>query len=86
VPGEPASDAGYVASHGDRPAGTAVDHGRESAEGRLTPLPKTDHALLLRTNFSDDAAWTALCEAVRRPASSPRTSIRMGSSAASRTA
>ena len=30
-------------------------------------LPKTDNALLLRTDFSDDAAWAALCEAVQQP-------------------
>jgi hypothetical protein len=34
----------------------------------LTPaLPKSDNSLLLRTDFSDDAAWIALCEAVRAP-------------------
>jgi hypothetical protein len=33
----------------------------------VKPLPKTDHSLLLRTNFSEDASWTALCEAIRRP-------------------
>jgi hypothetical protein len=30
-------------------------------------LPKTDSSLLLRTDFSDDAAWAALCEAVQEP-------------------
>lgn len=30
-------------------------------------LPKTDNSLLLRTDFSDDAAWALLCEAVQRP-------------------
>lgn len=30
-------------------------------------LPKTDNSLLLRTDYSDDAAWAALCEAVRQP-------------------
>ena len=33
----------------------------------MKPLPKTDHSLLLRTNFSEHAGWTALCEAIRRP-------------------
>lgn len=33
----------------------------------VKPLPKTDHSLLLRTNFSEHAGWTALCEAIRRP-------------------
>ena len=43
------------------------DRGREQAESHVKPLPKTDHSLLLRTNFSEDAGWTALCEAIRRP-------------------
>jgi hypothetical protein len=30
-------------------------------------LPEPDQSLLLRTDFSDDAAWTALCDAVRAP-------------------
>jgi hypothetical protein len=30
-------------------------------------LPKSDSTLLLRTDFSDDAAWAALCEAVQVP-------------------
>jgi len=30
-------------------------------------LPQTDCSLLLRTDFSDDAAWAALCEAVQEP-------------------
>ena len=30
-------------------------------------LPTSDNSLLLRTDFSDDAAWAALCEAVRVP-------------------
>jgi hypothetical protein len=33
----------------------------------MKKLPKTDNSLLLRTDFSDDAAWTALCEAVQEP-------------------
>ena len=33
----------------------------------MKKLPKTDDALLLRTDFSDDAAWAALCEAVQGP-------------------
>ena len=33
----------------------------------MKKLPKTDHSLLLRTDFSDDAAWAALCEAVQEP-------------------
>lgn len=30
-------------------------------------LPETDDALVLRTDFSDDAAWESLCAAVRAP-------------------
>jgi hypothetical protein len=30
-------------------------------------LPETENALMLRTDFTDDDAWTALCEAVREP-------------------
>jgi hypothetical protein len=33
----------------------------------MKKLPKTDDSLLLRTNFSDDAAWNTLCEAVQEP-------------------
>jgi hypothetical protein len=31
------------------------------------PLPKTDQALVLRTDFSHDEAWLKLCEAIKRP-------------------
>jgi hypothetical protein len=30
-------------------------------------LPQSDKSLLLRTDFSDDAAWAALCDAVQAP-------------------
>jgi hypothetical protein len=30
-------------------------------------IPKTENALLLRTDFSDDAAWGALCVAIQEP-------------------
>ena len=30
-------------------------------------LPKTDDSLLLRTDFSDDAVWDALCEVIQAP-------------------
>ncbi len=30
-------------------------------------IPETENALVLRTDFSDDAAWDALCAAIRRP-------------------
>jgi hypothetical protein len=34
---------------------------------RRKKLPKTEHSLVLRTDFSDDAAWTALCAAIQEP-------------------
>ncbi len=30
-------------------------------------LPETPNALVLRTDFSDDAAWDSLCAAIRKP-------------------
>ncbi len=30
-------------------------------------LPKSDNSLLLRTDFSDDAAWAVLCAAAQVP-------------------
>ncbi|HKY30800.1 MAG TPA: hypothetical protein VJM12_22970 [Pyrinomonadaceae bacterium] len=33
----------------------------------MKKLPETENSLLLRTDFSDDAAWAALCEAVQEP-------------------
>ncbi|HMC88973.1 MAG TPA: hypothetical protein VKI17_05475 [Gemmataceae bacterium] len=33
----------------------------------MKKLPKSNNSLLLRTDFSDDAAWSALCEAVQVP-------------------
>lgn len=30
-------------------------------------LPTIETSLLLRTDYSDDAAWASLCEAVQRP-------------------
>lgn len=32
----------------------------------MKQLPKTENSLLLRTDFSDDAAWVSLCEAVQQ--------------------
>ena len=31
----------------------------------MKKLPKSDNSLLLRTDFTDEAAWTALCEAAQ---------------------
>ena len=33
----------------------------------MKKLPKSDSALLLRTDFRNDDAWNALCEAVQEP-------------------
>ncbi len=33
----------------------------------MKALPKTEHSLLLRTGFSDDSAWEAVCAAVQAP-------------------
>jgi hypothetical protein len=31
------------------------------------PIPHADHSLLLRTDFSDDEAWTVLCDLLQEP-------------------
>ena len=33
----------------------------------MKPLPKSDQALVLRTDFSNDSAWAQVCAAIRRP-------------------
>jgi hypothetical protein len=33
----------------------------------LKKLPKTKDSLVLRTDFSDDAAWDSICAAIREP-------------------
>jgi hypothetical protein len=33
----------------------------------MTMIPRTKDSLVLRTDFSDDAAWTSICEAVCQP-------------------
>src|SRR5690348_14973320 len=33
----------------------------------MKALPESDKSLLLRTDFTDDAAWIALCEAAQAP-------------------
>lgn len=33
----------------------------------MKQLPNFENSLLLRTDFSDDAAWASLCEAVQEP-------------------
>jgi hypothetical protein len=38
-----------------------------SREASLKDIPNTENALVLRTEFSDDAAWQAVCAAIREP-------------------
>jgi hypothetical protein len=33
----------------------------------MKPLPKTENALILRTDFSNDAIWQAICSEIRKP-------------------
>ena len=33
----------------------------------MKPIPKTEHSLLLRVDYADDAAWNALCAAIQQP-------------------
>jgi hypothetical protein len=33
----------------------------------MKPIPETTHAAVIRTDFSDDAAWTAVCDQIRAP-------------------
>jgi hypothetical protein len=35
----------------------------------MPSIPRTEHAAVIRTDFSDDAAWKAVCEAIVKPAS-----------------
>lgn len=38
-----------------------------SKEPDVKKLPEAEHALVVRTDFSDDAAWHSLCAAIREP-------------------
>ncbi len=38
-----------------------------SEEAPLKHIPETEDALVLRTDFTDDTAWDALCTAIREP-------------------
>jgi len=33
----------------------------------MKPIPETTNALVLRTDFSDDAAWTEVCHRIQEP-------------------
>lgn len=33
----------------------------------MKPIPKTEEALVLRTDFSDNPAWEAICAAIQKP-------------------
>jgi hypothetical protein len=41
----------------------------------MKPVPETDNTLLLRTDFSDDAAWERLCAAIQAPVGEFRASV-----------
>ena len=34
----------------------------------MKPLPATNRSLVLRTDFSDDATWQRICDAIQQPA------------------
>jgi hypothetical protein len=34
---------------------------------QIKPIPETEDALVLRTDFSDSAAWESICTAIRKP-------------------
>ncbi len=33
----------------------------------MKPIPETENSLVLRADFSDDAAWEAICKAIEEP-------------------
>src|ERR1700730_9547820 len=37
------------------------------AEASMKNIPKTQHVLVLRTDFSDDSAWKSVCAAIQEP-------------------
>lgn len=39
----------------------------ESRSAPLKPIAETENSLVLRTDFSDDAAWDAICSAIQAP-------------------
>ena len=41
----------------------------------MKELPKTEDALVLRTDFSDDAAWEKVCTAIREPVGEFRANV-----------
>jgi hypothetical protein len=41
----------------------------------LKPIPNTRRALVVRTNFSDDAAWETICAAIQKPVGEFRASM-----------
>ena len=41
----------------------------------MKPLPKSDQALVLRTDFSDDTAWQTVRAAIEAPVREPRATI-----------
>lgn len=41
----------------------------------MKPLPETQNALVLRTDFSDNSAWEAVCATIREPVGDFRASV-----------
>ncbi len=41
----------------------------------MKPLPKSDDTLVVRTDYSDDQAWEAVCAAIRRPVGQFRANV-----------
>lgn len=41
----------------------------------MKEIPKTEEALVLRTDFSDESAWQSLCDAVRVPVGEFRANV-----------
>jgi len=61
---------GFGETAADRPIAMAADAmmtTRPTRDAMTIRLPRTERTILLRTDFSDDAAWVALCEAIQAP-------------------
>jgi hypothetical protein len=47
----------------------------DNASAPVKPLPSSDVPLVIRTDFSNQVAWAAVCERIRRPDSLFRASV-----------
>jgi hypothetical protein len=45
------------------------------AEASMKNIPKTQHVLVLRTDFSDDSAWKSVCAAIQEPVQEVRANV-----------